>query len=146
MAVTPSKDRQASPIRRIEKDIQLHRDLLVQVQKENYPDSQILSVQDVYSKWPSMPVDLLLSEIEEYSKRIRPLFDKSALDFLLSEKRRSLVSEYAACFHRSMALAMQHPIFIFYECGKDDHGKYKYKGFRYGVQPSEYASVVTPWG
>lgn len=41
---------------------------------------------------------------------------------------------------RSLALCLQHPIVVFYECGKRGDGTYAWRGARYGVNGNEYIS------
>jgi hypothetical protein len=41
---------------------------------------------------------------------------------------------------RSLAMALQYPAFVIYECGRNADGTYRWRGIRYGVEGSQYLS------
>ena len=44
---------------------------------------------------------------------------------------------------RAVATAMAHDVGIFYECGKQPDGTFRHRGFRFGLEPSQYLSAFT---
>ena len=111
------------------------RQALAERQLEVWPDSRILTVHDVYGWINSEPPHL---EYAVSNWRGIPGNDNRLdhFDDFVSKVR----AEYSLNVARSLMLCLQAPVGVFYECGKNADGTYKWRGFRYGFEESQYMS------
>jgi hypothetical protein len=105
-----------------------------------FPDSIRLSLSEVYSRW--------LDEVPNYGrlkdeflgregKLYREVADRVHAMHIHIEKR---AQEHRLRVARNVAMALQYPVFVFYECGKREDGVYAWRGCRYGIEGSQYLS------
>ncbi len=125
------------------------RDQLIQAQLKFWPDSRIMKFDEVLVEWGQggctvkdkhyVPFDLAWKLEED--------FDTSSVDitFLFTQWRACRARiEALICAHQTMqSIAMavaDDPHGVFYECGKNEDGTYRWRGFRYGLEGHEYRS------
>jgi hypothetical protein len=113
---------------------------LWQAQLREFPDSKRVEVEEAYG-WLNESAPPLDEEWwhKEYGRYFtRDDRRREALN-LYATKR---TADYRLRIARGLALALQFPVFVIYECGKVD-GTYLWRGIRYGVAGSEYQSGLS---
>lgn len=121
---------------------------LVAVQMEQWPDSRILTLAEVYDQWLDDQGDLD-AWIKDFGRYRMAYKDEAQYNAELHHyvTRRRL--EYQLRIARGLAMCSQRPVNVFYECGAitdlDEHGDriirgYRWRGCRYGTEGYEYIS------
>lgn len=113
---------------------------LWEVQLKEYPDSVRMTLEEVQGR---------LQEDPPHREAHRERWDKRREDFTCAPEftahrpfeKLKTISDYQLRMSRSVALcAIQDPCGFFYKCGKTSEGAYRWMGFRYGLEPSQYMS------
>lgn len=120
------------------------REQLVAAQLREHPDSLILTHGEMLSRWLDFDkVPHVLSR-EKWLKVNEWTYDEGSDLFEVARDYGHYVDKARARYIQevlqSIAIAHQHPCVVFYECGKRDDGTYAWRGARYGVEGSQYAS------
>lgn len=113
------------------------REILTEAQLIYWPDSRILTLKDVYDYWFTPDHEKIEARVETAMLWIRDEATRLTLRTVYYER---YVAEYRAQVGQSLAMALQTPVCVFYECGLRDDGEYTYRGCRYGVAAHEYMS------
>lgn len=74
-----------------------------------------------------------LNPLTDYPNIAAHWLDRANFANLYTQNARARVA-------RVQALVVQFPVFVFYECGRNSDGTYKWRGCRYGVEAHEYLS------
>lgn len=113
-------------------------------QLEEYPDSVRRDFKYVLNVWLNrqMPETFRANREKEFAK-MGSLYDSE------DEFRREQNKHVSTCWQqeresiqRSVILTMQNTCGVFYECSLKPDGTYRYTGFRYGFEGSEYQSSI----
>jgi hypothetical protein len=116
-------------------------DALWQAQLREYPDSRRVSVREAFG-WMDETPDL--ESARAWWDKEHPADEWPADGALRGLERykylNDRVTQYRMRMARGLALALQFSCFVFYECGKQSDGTYRWRGCRYGVNGSEYLS------
>jgi hypothetical protein len=115
---------------------------LWEVQLQEFPDSVKMKYSDVCNLAYQVP-DNLEPEMAAWDTTYGLFYKSTDKLVAKSDKRNALVLNYQLRMARAINMAMQSPEGIFYQCGKRENGTYKWIGYRYGVQPSQYMSGFT---
>ena len=122
------------------------RQQLIERQLEEYPDSRIMSDDEVCDKWVDELSPRVMTGITrrcaEHAKRLKDAgFDEQELRETFRDDWAEAIRQEKAHVAACVLLCMrQNPVRVFYECGKQEDGTYRFRGCRYGVQGYEYAS------
>lgn len=122
------------------------RQQLIERQLEEYPDSRIMSDQDVRNEW----IDNIAAHIreridaqcDEHAARLQRLGAKvEDVKNTFAKEHQQLIKLEQEYVTSCVLLATSNsPVRVFYECGKNKDGTYRFRGCRYGVQGYEYMS------
>jgi hypothetical protein len=119
---------------------------LVDRQLEEYPDSRIMTEREVRNEWIDRVAPHILKRIDKHcderaAKLQRIGVKVEEVKNAYAEERQQLIKleqEYvASCV---LLATMQDPVRVFYECGKNEDGTYKFRGCRVGVEGHQYMS------
>jgi hypothetical protein len=116
------------------------REALIKVQLEQYPDSKIMEPQDMYAWYEC---DLNFDKLQEYWMKYdavlypEPFERREAWRHYCTEKKLRWHEQMLGC----VLNCMRYPIGVFYQCGLRENGRYEWKGFRFGLEGSQYVSV-----
>lgn len=122
------------------------RQQLVERQLEEYPDSRIMTEDEVRNEWvdniPAHIRERIEAHCDERAAKLQRLGVKvEEVKNAYAEERRMMFRQEMNHIARCVLLAMSNsPVRVFYECGKNEDGTYKFRGCRYGVQGYEYMS------
>jgi hypothetical protein len=115
---------------------------LWEVQLQEFPDSVPVSVKDMIAYLYEARNPYIKSELERWDMCMAPCFSKvEDAKFARREFMFSLQEKHRADIGRQVAMAqVQDPCGIFYVCGRREDGSYRYLGFRFGFEGSDYRS------
>lgn len=115
---------------------------LWEVQLQEFPDSVPVSVRDMIAYLYEARSPYIKSELERWDMFTAPCFSKADdASFARRGFMFSLQEKYRADIGRQVAMAnIEDPCGIFYVCGRREDGSYRYLGFRFGFEGSEYRS------
>lgn len=85
---------------------------------------------------PVTPFELWESQVEFFPDSIIISESEAARKWYRQEPdygRQSIIARLLVC-------TMQYPVRIYYECGRNPDGTYKWRGCRYGVNGPDYVS------
>lgn len=115
---------------------------LWQAQLKEWPDSRLVSLHEVYTTWMTEPPLYLQSEMAHWDKTLGSAYGTDELHIRKLDRwaySQEVVHRHRLQIANNVAAALQFPAFVFYECGKNDDGTYRYRGCRYGVEPPDYS-------
>lgn len=122
------------------------RQQLIERQLEEYPDSRIMTEDEVRDEWidkfsPHVKQGIV-NRCAEHSKRLKGLgFDDDVISSTFREDFSKAHREEREHVASCVLLAMSNsPVRVFYECSKRKDGTYKFRGCRYGVEGYQYMS------
>ncbi|MDI1362544.1 hypothetical protein [Methylotenera sp.] len=123
-------------------------DILWQVQLQHYPDSVRRDAHFVITQWANseMPDEFYSAQKNYFNQQSQWIYSDNP-----AEQEREINRERNEYISRkwnkemtqrlqSIVHTIQHSVGVFYECGLQPDGTYQWKGFRYGIEGSEYQS------
>ena len=122
------------------------RQELIARQLEEYPDSRIMTEDEVHDEWIDKASQSVIrginSRCAERAKRMKDAgFDDAEIRSTFrsdwGDAHRQEREHVAACV---LLVMRDNPVRVFYECGKRADGTYKFRGCRYGVEGYQYMS------
>jgi len=117
-------------------------DTLMEAQLSAYPDSIVLTDHQMYTALQAEVPDWVVhSKYEDWDYyEARYEMGYWADKFFLTSQERDIEQTRARWARNAMLYKWQTPDGFFYACCKKEDGTYRYVGFRYGVEVSQYAS------
>ena len=129
----------------INEQIAKAREALIEKQMAMYPDSRIMTDDEVIFEWLAPAKDQTEQWTKWSKEETKEAFegvDTNDMYYRLYKDRKYL--EYKANYLRSIgtsvAISMATPVHVFYECCKDEKGVYKFRGCRDGLESQDYRS------
>jgi len=122
---------------------QARKDLWV-VQLEQYPDSVAMTEREVFDFMQDV-TESVAREIEYWDKKGTELYP-DPVDRRIERMHVANLAIERERGRRARAVAfacVNDPIGVFYKCVLKPDGTYKFIGYRYGLEPSEYMSGFT---
>ena len=115
---------------------------LMEAQLEAYPDSIVLTDHQMYDALRSeIPDWIANSRFEDWRYfEARHELGYWTDNFYQTWKERDIEQTRARWARNALLYKWQTPEGFFYACCKKEDGTYRYVGFRYGLEESEYAS------
>lgn len=112
---------------------------LWEVQLQEYPDSVRMKSEEVLDACYESPPDL--DRILKYWDETKSvMWDESDRRHMRSQFAKDVIARHKYDVSRAIAFTIQDPCGVFYKCGKNEDGTYRWMGFRFGFEGSEYQS------
>ena len=115
---------------------------LWEVQIGEYPDSVRVELSELIELAAQAKPCGLTKEVERWRVTFESSF-KSRLDMGIAqnEYEERLILRHREHLYQSIFIAaVQDPLGFFYKCGKGPGGKFRWVGYRYGLEPHQYMS------
>ncbi len=115
---------------------------LMEAQLEAYPDSIVLTDHQMYDALRSETPDWLIGHEFEHWDKYEARYEMGVFAGWYYDKWKEHMIEqtHARWARNALLYKWQNPEGFFYACCKKEDGTYRYVGFRYGLEESEYAS------
>jgi hypothetical protein len=128
--------------RTIQKGKQMKYATLMEAQLEAYPDSIVLTDHQMYDALRSETPDWLIGHEFEHWDKYEARYEMGVFAGWYYDKWKEHMIEqtHARWARNALLYKWQNPEGFFYACCKKEDGTYRYVGFRYGLEESEYAS------
>ena len=122
-----------------ESQVEKVNDMLWEVQIKVYPDSVRMSNNEVLDACYESPPGLEGS-LRYWDEHESVMWDESDRRHMRSQFAKDVIARHKYDVSRAIAFTIQYPCGVFYKCCRKPDGTYRYMGFRYGFEDSQYQS------